>query len=110
MVGRGGQLLTSTLRRWRDMQLQRGWRSWLSVVLHEKVCTFGVFDFAQVIESREDLNVEVRRRRMNVLATTCHRWRVMQLQRCFRFWMSQTFSSKVINFLQRDVLTNVAVQ
>ena len=77
MMSRGGQLLMSTMRRWREAQLQRGWRTWVS----------------RTFQSRMDqLRMDAGQR---LLVRTLARWQEMQLQRGFRSWRSAVFELKV---------------
>ena len=76
-MSRGGQLLMSTMRRWREAQLQRGWRTWVS----------------RTFQSRMDqLRMDTGQR---LLVRTLARWQEMQLQRGFRSWRSAVFELKV---------------
>ena len=77
MMSRGGQRMMSILRRWREMQLQRGWRTWMSVTFR-----------SQLDEQRMDAG-------KHLLARTLRRWREMQQQRGFRTWHSVVFHDKV---------------
>ena len=78
MQSRGFQQLLCTLRRWREMKLQRAWRSWLTASLHSEV---------------DALRADTHRR---ILRRTMQRWRAMQLQQGWRTWTSVVFRSKVL--------------
>ena len=77
MMSRGGQVLMSTLRRWREMQLQRGFRTWVSVTNQSQM---------------DELRMDAGKR---LLIRTLRRWQAMQMQCGFRTWRSVVFKSKV---------------
>ena len=89
------KMLSTTFRRWREMQLQRGLRAWMSNTFMSKVCFVSLSSADVVLQVDQLRSEQAQSHETDVMSRILAHWQERQLQAGFRTWQSKTFQSKV---------------